>query len=332
MKTPNPSDSNWHWAHFLGAAPDRAQGRYTQYKKTEGLESIGHLAMAVFWSVPVVGGAVSLIGRVCYLASGKEDCYRALPTEEQNSSNCVFEKSKEIQKGFIESLTEKGSYYCSTETINKADFLRKRSPLHMDVTLATSQSKQNTIENAICFDIEINSKLNPGIKGRVLRISNELRSSTSANENQGNFKMKFVGDLIGSTNIAKAIEKNISTLENEVMCYIDETTNIAHVGTVGDSQACIVRKIDGKEKIIPLSIPSKTVVNDKNQKNNMSYVAFPIEKGDVLILNYTSIDEEKRIEIALNKKGLSEMAENLVSQSNRESNTQAIVVRISRKK
>ena len=169
MKTPKSSDNNWHWCHFLGAAPNRAKERYSLYEDTKGLESIGHLAMVVLLSTPVVGGAVSLIGRVCSWAS------KTSSKEVDTASTSIYtqqdiEESKRNQRDFIQSVPEeKSRYYCSVETIDQADFSRKTSPLSLGVGVAVNSSQTVPIEDVTC-NIEVVSKTDPRIKGRLLGI------------------------------------------------------------------------------------------------------------------------------------------------------------------
>lgn len=185
MKTPKSSDNNWYFSHFLGAAPNRAKERYSLYKEKKGLESIGHLAMAVLWSTPVVGGAVSLIGRACSWASEQvqgviKAAYKALSKEEEPVLTSIY-TAKDI---------EESNYYCSVETIDQADFSRKTSPLCMDVAVAVNSSQTVPIEDVTC-DVEVVSNRDPRINGRLLGIFDGL----GGNEVAKTAKKKYSADV-----------------------------------------------------------------------------------------------------------------------------------------
>lgn len=161
-----------------------------------------------------------------------------------------------------------------------------------------------------------------------------------------NIQQTFRSTLTEEKNIKEAFNKQISYLQDycahsqfigqksaALICYIDETTNTVHVGGVGNNQACIIRQYSsGERKIIPLAISNKTFINDQNETLQISYVAFPLKKGDVLILGSSNlfefISEFQRITIGSKEFTAQQIANSLINQ-NKKINKKAIVVNFS---
>ena len=157
----------------------------------------------------------------------------------------------------------------------------------------------------------------------------------------------FRSSLADQKNIKEEFNKQISHLQDccrhtqfigqksaALICYIDEATNIAHVLGVGNSQACIIRKIGGVKKIIPLSLPNENFIDDQNKTLQISYVAFPLKKGDVLILGssglFDAISVSRRIAIESNDFTAQQISYAL-SDKYKETNKKSILVNFSKK-
>lgn len=343
-----PTGNDWHWLHFLGAAPNAAQERKMSYEESKGWTAVGHLIMSKILYVPLLGGTVSLVGRISsYLASVvpkvKEVAYRALSAESIETDTSLtptpecIKISKQNQKSAIAAHAGKASSYCSADYIDNIDFSRKASPMQITTSIAIAPKEKTGIvpeekvqgeAQSCAFDVQ--SNWNKSVKGKCFGVVNGSGGKRIALNVIQTFSTTFKSTLSVYQNIRESFNVFISNLQNysqqsqfigmqssALMCYIDEVTNIAHVATVGDSEACIIRQIGSEKKIIPLSLPNQTFINNKETLPTVSYIACPLEEGDVLILGskglYTFTTEEARIAIASENMDASEINKKLIS-------------------
>jgi serine/threonine protein phosphatase PrpC len=279
-----PSNSGWSHLWLLGMGPNRASERFQSYKDSKGLSSIGHLALAILEHAPVVGGTISFLDRAIShytsptTAKVTSVAYSVLDVEESTTNLDSKKQVSQVDEILRDKLTLAirenssvgSSFYCSIDEISTTPCSYS---LNFKEEVNIRKSSREDITDAHCsFDIQPKSGVDKPVEGKCYAVFDGYGGGDFAGYINGNFQKIFPSLLRqiktndGELDIQQAFQKFVdlmhaaagkgefmSSRSAALMCYVDTKTNIAHIATVGSSQAYVVRKIGNESKIIPLS-------------------------------------------------------------------------------
>lgn len=306
----NPSDNKFLWMRYLGAGPERAMERFEGYESSSGLRAAGHYAMALLESIPIVGGAISFLDKVCFGYKPSPKVYAvvspllAIKTPQKKevkkvnpliAKQEVSMKDKQILGKNGVALDETLFFLIRLQMVIEYIEDVKDSICPLELVCA----EQGEEASRVIFEVDEDE-----FQGMCYGVFEGYGGKEVAEYAKAAYKEWFApylslyrGDvqkafkaIIGDISI-DITSKNLpwnGISSNALICYIDTKMHKAHIGTVGNSEACLIH--EGQEEIIPLSMVNSYVLRGHTGNPNVTvsqeciYQECPIKIGDKVVL------------------------------------------------